>query len=105
MKPSVVSAVFLIPQSLSPEWKKDLGSNAEEIHATLVDTFGNLSLTAYNTELGNLPFADKKARLENTHIELNRWILQQPHWRAAEIEKRAKYLLRKANRIWAGPFS
>lgn len=102
---STATIEHLLPQSLSPEWKKDLGSNAEEIHTTLVDTFGNLTLTAYNAELGNLPFCDKKAKLKNTHIELNRWILQQPHWRAAEIEKRANYLLRKANQIWAGPLS
>jgi uncharacterized protein with ParB-like and HNH nuclease domain len=93
----------ILPQSLSPEWKNELGTNAEEIHATLIDTFGNLTLTAYNAELGNLPFADKKAKLENTHIELNRWILQKKNWRATEIETRAKYLLRKANQIWFGP--
>ena len=93
----------LLPQSLSPEWKNELGENAEDIHTTLINTFGNLTLTAYNAELGNLPFADKKTKLENTHIELNRWILQQEHWRAAEIETRAKYLLRKANQIWFGP--
>jgi uncharacterized protein with ParB-like and HNH nuclease domain len=95
----------LLPQSLSPEWKTELGANAREIHTTLINTFGNLTLTAYNPELGNLPFADKKAKLENTHIELNRWILQQEHWRAIEIEKRANYLLRKANQIWAAPVS
>ena len=95
----------LLPQSLSPEWRNELGANAEEIHTTLINTFGNLTLTAYNAELGNLPFTDKKAKLENTHIELNRWILQQANWRATEIEERANHLLRKANQIWAGPVS
>ena len=95
----------LLPQSLSPEWRNELGANAEEIHTTLINTFGNLTLTAYNPELGNMSFADKKAKLENTHIELNRWILQQSHWRAAEIEERANHLLHKANQIWAGPVS
>lgn len=93
----------LLPQSLSPEWKIELGANAREIHTTLINTFGNLTLTAYNPELGNLPFADKKAKLKNSHIELNQWILQQEHWRATEIQKRANYLLRKANQIWAAP--
>jgi uncharacterized protein with ParB-like and HNH nuclease domain len=93
----------LLPQSLSPEWKTELGENAKEIHNNLINTFGNLTLTAYNAELGNLPFADKKAKLENTHIELTRWILQQEHWRANEIETRARYLLRKAKQIWVAP--
>jgi uncharacterized protein with ParB-like and HNH nuclease domain len=81
----------------------ELGENAKEIHNNLINTFGNLTLTAYNAELGNLPFADKKAKLENTHIELTRWILQQEHWRAAEIETRARYLLRKAKQMWVAP--
>jgi hypothetical protein len=93
----------LLPQSITPEWKNELGANAKEIHSNLINTFGNLTLTAYNAELGNLTFAEKKAKLENTHIELNRWILQQENWRAGEIETRAKYLLRKAKQIWVAP--
>jgi uncharacterized protein with ParB-like and HNH nuclease domain len=93
----------LLPQSITSEWKTELGTNAKEIHTKLINTFGNLTLTAYNAELGNLPFAEKKAKLENTHIELNRWILQQENWRSTEIETRAKYLLRKAKQIWVAP--
>ncbi len=90
----------ILPQSLSPQWKQDLGETAEEIHAILVHTFGNLTLTGYNSELGNLPFSEKKAKLENTHIELNRWILQQANWGELEINNRAKTLLLKAKEIW-----
>jgi uncharacterized protein with ParB-like and HNH nuclease domain len=90
----------ILPQSLSPQWKQDLGETAEETHASLVHTFGNLTLTAYNSELGNLPFSEKKAKLENTHIELNRWILKQDNWREAEINDRAANLLIKAKQIW-----
>jgi hypothetical protein len=39
----------------------------------------------------------------NTHIELNRWILQQAKWRSSEIEERAKAMLLKANEFWPGP--
>jgi uncharacterized protein with ParB-like and HNH nuclease domain len=70
---STATIEHILPQSLSPQWQQDLGEAAEEIHATLVHTFGNLTLTGYNSELGNLPFSQKKAKLENTHIELNRW--------------------------------
>ncbi len=98
---STATIEHILPQSLSHQWQKDLGETAQETHDTLVHTFGNLTLTAYNAELGNLPFPQKKAKLENTHIELNRWILQQENWRSAEIQNRAKELLPRAKKLWA----
>lgn len=100
---STATIEHILPQTLNQKWKNDLGSESETVHITLVDTFGNLTLTGYNSELGNLPFSEKKAKLENTHIELNRWILQQTNWCATEIEERAKYLLLIANTIWTAP--
>ena len=100
---STATIEHVLPQTLNQEWKNDLGEEPEKIHTTLVNTFGNLTLTGYNSELGNLPFIEKKAKLENTHIELNRWILEQPNWGASEIEERAKKLLGIANKIWLAP--
>ena len=93
----------VLPQTLSQGWKDELGIESEAIHTTWVHTFGNLTLTAYNSELGNRPFSDKKAELATTHIELNRWILQQKNWCSKEIEERAKELLLIANSIWISP--
>jgi uncharacterized protein with ParB-like and HNH nuclease domain len=100
---STVTIEHVLPQTLTQEWKDQLGAEAEKVHSNLVNTLGNLTLTSYNSELSNLPFSEKKAKLENTHIELNRWILQQANWGAAEIEERAKTLLLRANGIWMGP--
>jgi hypothetical protein len=50
-----------------------------------------------------MPFEDKKQKLRNTHIELNRWILDQSNWREKEIAERADRLLAKATEIWVGP--
>jgi hypothetical protein len=100
---STATIEHILPQTLSQEWKDALGSEAEKVHQTLVNTFGNLTLTGYNSELGNLPFIEKKSKLENTHIELNRWIIQKPCWGAPEIEERAKSLLEIANKIWLAP--
>jgi uncharacterized protein with ParB-like and HNH nuclease domain len=100
---SKVTIEHVMPQTMNQEWKDELGAEAEKIHNTWLDTFGNLTLTGYNSELGNLPFSEKKAKLENTHIELNRWILQQENWRVPEIEERAKSLLLIANKIWLSP--
>lgn len=98
---STATIEHVMPQTLNQEWKDALGS--EGIDPNLVNTFGNLTLTGYNSELGNLPFLEKKTKLENTHIELNRWLLEQDNWGAAEIEERAKELLAMANEIWVAP--
>lgn len=100
---STATIEHILPQTLNQEWKNELGSEPEKVHTTLVNTFGNLTLTGYNSELGNLSFSEKKAKLENTHIELNRWILQQTNWRSAEIKERAENLLLIANKIWMSP--
>lgn len=94
----------VLPQTLSQPWRDALGANAEEVHGRLLDTIGNLTLTGYNSELGNLPFSEKKEKLLNTHIELNRWILEREAWGEAEIAARAEVLLTEAKRIWPGPF-
>jgi uncharacterized protein with ParB-like and HNH nuclease domain len=100
---STATIEHVLPQTLNQVWKDELGPEPEKVHATLVDTFGNLTLTGYNSELGNISFSEKKTKLMNTHIELNRWILQQAKWRASEIEERAKAMLLKANELWPGP--
>ena len=66
----------LMPQELTPEWKLTLGAEYEDTYNRFLHTFGNLTLTGYNSELGNLPFDQKQQQLTNSHIELNRWICQ-----------------------------
>lgn len=93
----------VLPQILTSEWQSELGSNHQEVHDTLLHTMGNLTLTAYNTELDNIPFSEKKIKLENTHIDLNKWIVKQSEWTSVEILNRADVLLTMANDIWSGP--
>jgi hypothetical protein len=93
----------VLPQTLTDAWITELGPGAEEKHARIVGTIGNLTLTGYNAELGNMPFEDKKKKLSHTHIELNRWILDQPIWRQDEIIERAGQLLARAKELWVGP--
>ena len=93
----------VLPQTLNQAWKDELGTDAEKIHAQLLDTFGNLTLTGYNPELGNIPFGEKKQKLQNTHVELNRWIIEQDKWRKEEITARAEILSAQAIALWPGP--
>jgi hypothetical protein len=95
----------VLPQTLTEAWTAELGGDAREVHAKLGNTFGNLTLTGYNAELSNLSFFEKKEQLRSTHIELNRWILEQEYWRASEIGERAGVLLSTAKNLWIGPAS
>ena len=53
----------VLPQTLTDAWTAELGDDAREVHAKLVDTFGNLTLTGYNAELSNLSFSEKREDL------------------------------------------
>lgn len=102
---STATIEHLMPQTMTPEWDAEVGLRSQVVHATLVDTFGNLSLTGYNAELGNLSFQAKKKKLANTHIELNRFILEQDQWSEKEIMARSALLLKAAIELWPGPIS
>lgn len=95
----------IMPQTITDEWENEIGPSAKSIHARLKDTFGNLSLTGYNAELGNLPFHEKKMKLANTHIELNRSVLEQDIWNENAIISRAEKLFAIAVSLWPGPLA
>lgn len=90
----------VMPQTLSDQWKVALGSNYAEIHDRWIDTLGNLTLTGYNSELGNATFDEKKTQLQNTHFELSRGLLTQEQWGPAEIEARGRVLAEIAMQRW-----
>ncbi|HAE50064.1 MAG: hypothetical protein CMO30_01645 [Tistrella sp.] len=95
----------IMPQTLSERWQQDLGPTATEVHQRLLHTFGNLTLTGYNAELSNLSFQEKKVKLEKTHIELNRGLLNLEKWGEAEIQARADEMFEVAARLWPGPLA
>lgn len=71
-----------------------LGDNWEADKERLLHTLGNLTLTGYNSELGDKPFEEKKELLEqNTHaIHLYSDIKECDKWNAFTIEARANKL-------------
>lgn len=50
----------IMPQTLTPEWRRELGEDSEAIHEKYLHTFANLTLTGVNSELSNNTFEDKK---------------------------------------------
>jgi uncharacterized protein with ParB-like and HNH nuclease domain/predicted transport protein len=99
----------IMPQNahLSPEWQAELGPNWKEVHARYLHTIGNLTLTAYNPELSDHPFREKRDHKEGgfaiSPLRLNRSLAKLEHWNEEAIKKRAKELADRAVEIWPMP--
>ena len=97
----------VMPQMLSTDWIKELGPGAETIHARLVHTIGNLTLTPYNSELGNRSFTKKKTALvsglNKAKIAMTQSVIEQEQWGEVEILLRAKTLMDLAVKVWKEP--
>lgn len=93
----------VMPQTLTADWEVEIGENFADIHDRLLHTMGNLTLTAYNPELGNMIFSDKKKFLKTSHVEMNRYIAKQKKWNEQTIISRANKLFDIANKIWEFP--
>lgn len=90
----------VMPQTLTAQWIEELGKNAQEHHARLLHTIGNLTLTGYNPDLSNRPYAEKRELLSQSHFELNRYFEDAEHWDPAAIGNRAKAIADRAIAIW-----
>ena len=82
---------------------RSLGSDAERIHADWLHRPGNLTLSAYNQELWNHPFENKRERYAQSNIVITRELAGYSRWGEAEIRARGQQLAREAARIWIGP--
>lgn len=92
-----LSIEHIMPQNknLSMSWQKMLGENWQSVHEKYLHTLGNLTLTGYNSELGDKPFEKKKENLEETitHIAvLYSDVKDKSEWNSVNMEKRAKRL-------------
>jgi uncharacterized protein with ParB-like and HNH nuclease domain len=93
----------VMPQTLSDAWADELGVNAEAIHADWLHRPGNLTLSAYNQELWNHPFAKKRERYADSNIVITRELANYDHWSDADIRERGRILADEAAAIWMGP--
>lgn len=102
----------IMPQTLSEDWKKDLGPDFADIHETYLHTIGNLTLTGYNSEYGNKRFVDKlecvdkngqKIGYKYTPIKLSRYVANCKTWGEEQIIERSKQLTNEMAQIWKYP--
>lgn len=93
----------VMPQKLDSVWKVKLGNNHELIHEKYLHNIGNLTLTGYNSNLSNKPFENKKVKLRESNLKLNKYFYDIDIWDGEEIERRGKKLFELALKIWPIP--
>ena len=96
------SIEHIMPQSIVdvPGWQEMLGENWEEVHEMWLHRLGNLTLTAYNPELSNRPFEEKKVVFEQGAARLNQYVKQQKIWTEAQMKRRGTTLAKRALEVW-----
>ncbi|ODS32539.1 MAG: hypothetical protein SCARUB_02339 [Candidatus Scalindua rubra] len=90
----------IMPQTLSEWWQNYLGEDWELVYELYLHNIGNLTLTAYNTELSNDNFSTKRKYYCDSHIELNKYFANVESWGKNAIEKRATYISEIILKIW-----
>ncbi|MGL2898559.1 GmrSD restriction endonuclease domain-containing protein [Helicobacter pylori] len=96
----------IMPQTLTPEWQRDLGENFKAIHEKYLHTIGNLTLTGYNQEYSNKSFKEKRDMekgFKQSPLRLNQSLKDLEVFGEKEIEKRANDLADWALKIWTYP--
>jgi len=98
------SIEHVMPQTLTDEWRSMIATmGADEVHDVWVDTIGNLTLTAYNPELSNLGFEEKKKLYATSHYSLNEYFSGCETWDSGAIAMRAIQLWEQAKKLWPSP--
>ena len=96
----------IMPQTLTEEWKNELGSNYQVIYDQNIHTLKNLTLTGYNSKYSNSIFSEKKTiekGFKDSGLNLNKSLLEYEHWTETEMQDRLNKLLLQANSLWPYP--
>lgn len=96
----------ILPQNknMREEWKVALGENYAEIQAKYLNCLGNLTLTRYNSEMGDKPFVEKlEVYKESAMHNLNKYVVQQTTWNEQTILERTRLLSTLACEVWKAP--
>ena len=98
----------ILPQNenLPKTWRDSLGEDWRGTQETWLHTLGNLTLTGYNTEYSDRPFAEKrdmKGGFRESPLRLNEGLGELTVWDEDAIQRRAEALAQKALSVWKGP--
>lgn len=100
------SIEHIMPQNAlaSAEWREMLGDDCERVYEELINTLGNLTLTAYNPELSDAPFAEKRAHLKGGFnldcLVISKELHDLDVWDENAILVQAERLAERALEVW-----
>ena len=98
----------IMPQGerLPEAWKAELGPDWAQVWHTWRHTLGNLTCTAFNSEMGNRSFPEKRDAergFRNSPLRLNADLRQVERWDGDAIRARGARLADLAVKIWRRP--
>ncbi|WP_261254023.1 DUF4268 domain-containing protein [Bifidobacterium polysaccharolyticum] len=99
----------ILPQNAlaRKEWRQMLGPDCEKIFPDHINKLGNLTLTAYNSELSDASFEEKKHRIiggyENEYLTISSELHEAKTWDAQSIDARTDRLVKEALEVWPKP--
>lgn len=98
----------IMPQNdnLPEAWRQALGPDWEDVHAAKLHTLGNLTLTGYNSEYSDRPFAEKRDMVGGfrfSPLRLNDGLAAVERWDELAIDARAARLAALATTVWRQP--
>lgn len=107
--PQHLTIEHVLPQTMSDSVRETFAagfSTEADInyeHERIVHTIGNLTLSGYNSELSNKPFAEKRELLAKSGLSMNQAIAAHVTWGVLEIDTRSAELAEKIIELWPGP--
>ena len=98
----------ILPQNsdLPAAWKQALGTAWQHVQQRWLHTLGNLTLTGYNAEYSDRPFAEKRdmtGGFKQSPLKLNAGLGQLDAWNLDAIWERAERLAAQAVAVWTAP--
>jgi uncharacterized protein with ParB-like and HNH nuclease domain/predicted transport protein len=98
----------IMPQNenLPLAWRTVLGPDWKRVHQTWLHSLGNLTLTGYNSEYSDRPFAEKRdmtGGFKESPLKLNAGLGQLDKWDEQEIQARGTKLAAMAVNVWSYP--
>lgn len=98
----------IMPQNenLSQAWRVDLGEDWQNVQKTWLHTLGNLTLTGYNSQYSDRPFAEKRdmtGGFSQSPLRVNDGLGRVIRWDEAAIQARADRLAQMAVQVWPLP--
>ncbi len=101
-----LSIEHVMPQTLTAQWRADLGEMAEQVHEKYLHTLANLTLTGYNSEYSNRSFEEKKTipnGFYDSPLKMNKMIADAGQWNDVELKKRQKWWITNLKKVWPLP--